>query len=390
MKIGVNAAPLLKPFTGIGQYTRNLFSELARLDSENEYILVMHDDLPKDLLRIFSSNVGVKIVREKRFPVAGMRKTWWEQISLPETLLKEGVDIAFFPYPSNPWTRDWYRGGESGCDRGHSSDHGTIKTVVTVHDCIPWTQHGYAHGPLSKLYHAQTRKAVKMADLIFTVSEHSKKEIVRVCGADAKKVEVAYNDASEVYKQAIDKDFAAKVLKEFGLTNDDFFLYCGGYDERKNVNYLVEEYLNSGVSKPLVLVGQKLFNSKLYKSFDKFGDGRNGGVGGKIIKPGFLTEKQLAVLYSNCAAFIHMSREEGFNIPVIEAANCGAALILSDIPVHREIAGDAATFVDINKKSTLTEILRSGKFKSSKGVAEKYSWKISAQKVKKQLEKLSS
>lgn len=362
MKIGVNAAPLLKPFTGIGQYTKNLFKELAAIDPENEYLLVVH----KELNGVgFPKNVRVVVLPEKKFPLAGMRKTWWEQISLPEFFEKEKVDIAFFPYPSNPWTKDWYKKG--------------IKTVVTVHDCIPWKHKQYRKGLLSKMYHAQTKKAVKWADLVFTVSKASRKDLIDICDVAPEKVRVVYNDAGEAYKKAGD----SSILAELGLKKGRYFLYCGGYDERKNVEFLVEEYLSGDFDFPLVLAGGQLFNSKLYGSIDKVAD-KSG-----VLKTGFLEEAKLAGLYQNCLAFVHLSKEEGFNIPLLEAANCGAPLILSNIPVHREVAGEAAMFVELKKGSAVAMIkhcldneVRERFSRKSQELAQNYSWKTSAKKVK--------
>ncbi len=357
MKIGVNARLLTKPFTGIGQYTFNLFRELAVLDGENEYILVVPEKVSS---KGFSKNVRMEVLKEKKFPSAGMRKTWWEQISLPEFFEKEKVDTAFFPYPSNPWTKDWYKKG--------------IKTVVTVHDCIPWKCGEYRRGLLSKMYHAQTRKAVKRADLVLTVSEASKKDVEKICGA--KKVEVVYNDAGDDYK--VD-EYDDDVLGDFNLKKGQFFVYCGGFDKRKNVSFLVDEFLSGDFDIPLVLVGGKLFKDKLYSSFDELADER-------VIKTGFLETENVAALYHSCAAFVHFSKDEGFNIPLLEAANCGAPLVLSDIAVHREVAGDSALFVDLKKGAGLAamkKILKDREefSKKSKSLAEKYSWKKSAEKV---------
>ncbi len=373
MKIGVNARLLAKPFTGIGQYTRNLFKELAEIDSETQYILVVPEKIPQEIERKFPKNVTVKILSEKRLPTAGLRKTWWEQIQIPEFFVKEGVDLAFFTYPSNPWTKDWYRG--------------KIKTVVTVHDCIPWMHKQYRKGILSRIYHSQTKKAVRLADLVLTVSGNSKNDIEKCCKVDSAKIEVVYNDVSGVYKEPPSKEFAKEVLGRFSLKDKRFFLYVGGYDERKNVNFLVEEYLkftaeNKGI--PLVLAGGKLFQNKLYKSFDKL---RNLG---NIVKTGFLKEEELACLYGNCLAFVNLSRCEGFNLPILEAANCGAAMILSDIPVHREVAKDSAMFVDVGvdgkvilAMEAMADCQNSKDFsEKSLLLAKKYSQKKYAQIVK--------
>ena len=141
MKIGVNARLLIKPFTGIGQYTKNMFKELAKIDTEDRYILVVPEKLPESLVRVFPQNVEIVVLPEKRLPGAGARKTWWEQVQLPEYFLKEKVDLAFYTYPSNPWSQDWYKK--------------SIKTVVVVHDCVPWMHKNYRKSILSKLYHVK-------------------------------------------------------------------------------------------------------------------------------------------------------------------------------------------------------------------------------------------
>lgn len=355
MKIGVNAKFLTKPYTGIGQYTRNLFVNLAKIDKKNLYILVVPEKV--DGIK-FPKNVSIKILPEIHIGSAGMRKTWWEQVTLPKYFKKENVDVAFFPYPCNPWSKNWQKN--------------KIKTVVTVHDCIPWIKKEYRKGLLSKTYHSQTKKAVKNADVVFTVSKASKEDIVKVCGVNNKKVHVVYNDADNVFKKPIDKKYD---LKKHG-----FFLYVGGYDVRKNVKYLVDEYDSK---LPLVLAGGALFKGKLYSSY-------HASQKSNIVKTGFLTEEKLSAMYHNCYAFINLSSYEGFNIPIIEAANCGVPIILSDIPVHREIAGNSALYVDIKKKNSLNSVLekianpkiREEFSAKSLKLAKKYSWSSSAQEVK--------
>ncbi len=374
MKIGVNARLLTKPFTGIGQYTRNLFRELANIDSKNEYILVVPEKIDPGIENEFPKNVKIIIIPEMQFGTAGIKKTWWEQIKIPEFFEKEKVDIAFFTYPSNPWTKDFYKKN--------------IKTIVTVHDCIPWMNKHYLRGILSKLYHRQTRNSVKKADMIFTVSEVSKKDIIKTCDIEKSKIHVAYNDASNSYKIPLFKGYIEEVLNRFSLNEQKFFLYVGGYDERKNVDYLKEEYEKFSEKKsygiPLVLVGGKIINSNLYSSFDCQKNYSN------IIRTGFLEEDVLAALYSSCLAFVNVSMHEGFNIPILEAANCGAPLILSDIPVHREVAKNFALYVDASKKGELKNAFEKMLLKKNQegfsldsvALSKQYSWNLSAQKVK--------
>ncbi len=369
MKIGINARFLNKPYTGIFEQTKNLFGTLAKLDKKNKYIFVVPEKIDKKLADAFSKNVSFKVLPEKSLGTAGMKKTWWEQIQLTEFFSDQKFGMVIYPYPSNPWTKDWY-------DKG-------IKTVLCVHDCITWTNQNYRKGMLSNIYHNQSKKAAKLADVILTVSNFSKKEIESVCEVDGSKIKVIYNDADETYKKhALDN----AILQKFGLKSKKYFLYVGGYDERKNVDFLTgefESFARKNKDVCLVLAGGKILNQKLYKSFEN-------KTSSNVVRTGFLGAEELADLYANCLAFVSMSKKEGFNIPIVEAANCGAPLILSDIEVHKEIAGENAMFVNIEKKGSLgmamNEFMKKEVAidfaKKSVLVSKKYSWQNSAKKLK--------
>ncbi len=369
MRIVVNARMLSEPYTGIGQFSRIMLSELARQDENNEYVILVHKEVPDEVKAAFGENVTVEVLAEKKFGGSGMRKLWWEQITVPEYMMAVNADVAFFTYPANPWSKDFYKKG--------------MKSLVVVHDCIPWLHKDYSKKFLSRMYHSQTRKAVRLADEVVTVSEASGIDVHKVCKVPEEKISVVYNAVSEGYKGEVAESDAAALLEELGLRRDRFFLYVGGYDKRKNVGYLLKEYeaLNSEI--PLVLAGGKLYESGLYSSFDTEVSG--------VVKTGFLEEEKLKILYSQCLAFASFSTLEGFNLPILEAANCGAPLLVSDTVVHREVAEDSAVFVNILKegagteamKKVLNEEYRGELQEKSQALASKYSVVKSAQQLKK-------
>lgn len=359
MKIGINGRFLTKPFTGIGQYTKNLVKELAALDGGDEYILVVPEPIEARMAASFGKNVTIKVLPEKGIS-AGVRKTYWEQKIVPKFFVDADVKVAFFPYPSNPWSAGFYRRG--------------MRTIVTVHDTIPWEDKRYARGVLARAYQARAKAAVKKADTVLTVSGSSMEDVARVCGVEKNKIEVVYNDAGDAYKEHVDEKFAAEVLHRLGLREQGYFLYVGGYDARKNVTRLIEAF--KVFKLPIVMVGARLFENKLYKSFESAGSGN-------IVRTGFIEEDKLAALYNKCRAFVNISEKEGFNIPILEAANQGAPLVLSDIPVHREVAEDRAYFVnasdvtDVRKglEVMMNDSVRDGYSEKARALAKKYSWK---------------
>jgi len=369
MKIGVNGRFLTKPFTGIGQYTINVLRELAKITPDHEYIVVV----PEKVDFSFPKNVRVRILNEKKVGTPGMRKTWWEQVQVLDYFKKEEVEKAFFPYPSCPWTRDWYK---------------KFEVIVAVHDCIPWVNKEYLRGVLSQLYHSQSKKAVRYARKVLTVSEFSKKELVEIIKVREKKVFVAHNDAGKGYKKEMDEAVIAEVLEEFELKKEKFFLYVGGYDSRKNVAHLLEEYdlfcRYHGKDVKMVLAGGSSVSDKLYRSYMKE------VAVGEIIRTGFLEEKKLAALYRSCRGFVNFSKQEGFNIPILEAANCGAPIVISDIKVHREVAQKNAAFINLKKhgagKRVMLKLMDDEYFDKMRGkaldLAKEYSWSSSANIIK--------
>jgi glycosyltransferase involved in cell wall biosynthesis len=366
MKIFVNARLLNKPYTGIAQFTKNIFFNLSKSDSKNEYVLVLAEKTDLTSWGELPKNLKIKLVKEPSFLGKSMAKTIWEQFLFPRFAAKEKASAVFHPYPANSWLLS-----------------SKTPEIVTVHDCIPWVNSNYRKGVLSKLYHFMTKKALKKAKKLITVSETSKKEIIEICGIEAHKITVVSNDAAAAYKQKAKTEFELKVLEEFSLKKNSYFLYVGGYDERKNVSFMLKEYSSIKSSKhPMVLTGGKQFDSPLYESLDFESQ--------EVLKTGFIEEAKLAALYRNCLAYVNFSKHEGFNIPILEAANCGAPLILSEIPVHKEVAGDAAAFVDIEKngegsiamKKTINHEIREKWSRKSLALAEKYSIKDSVETIK--------
>jgi len=171
----------------------------------------------------------------------------------------------------------------------------------------------------------------------------------------------------------------------------------GGYDKRKNVSLLLEifnRYISPKYEVDLVLVGGKLRNSPLYSSFDCLTDNPNrprieARLGG-VKSLGFLPDEELAAVYQDCLCFLHLSKKEGFNIPIVEAAESGAPIVLSDTEVHREIASDGAEYVDLKDKEaisrTLKKMVTSTEFRKeliekSSRLKGKYTWEKAAEQT---------
>ncbi|MDX9971210.1 MAG: glycosyltransferase family 1 protein [Candidatus Gracilibacteria bacterium] len=364
MKIAINGRGLIKKYTGISVVTKNLTLEMAKAYPEISFLLVLSDKVKDDYSKVFPKNVEIKVVKEMGKKASGLSKLIFEQISFVKVCKKEKADIMFFPYPSNPWLKS------------------RIFTAVIVHDAIPWKM-SYNNGLLSSLYNFAAKKALKKADLIFTVSKFSKKDISKYANIPEESIKVVYNDAAEAYKKPIDEDSAEKLMQKIGVKKHKYFIYAGGYDERKNVKTLVGEFLKFSKNYSdikLVLVGEKIFNNPMYSSFDEVKGNEN------IVFTGNISDEKLACLYFGALALVHLSKEEGYNLPIVEAGNMGTPLIISDIEVNHEIAGKSALYVDLENPSCVSDLMekmldedfQKEAGENAKAMADQYLWERSA------------
>jgi glycosyltransferase involved in cell wall biosynthesis len=320
MKIGINARFLMHPYTGIGRYTRQLVSALAKQDSLDEYFLFVPEPVDLNL----PENFHVVRVAEKESSSASLRKEHWEHTLLPQEMEKIGIQLAHFLYPSNPWKKL------------------PFPTVVTVHDVIPWALPEYRSRLRSKAYHFYAKQALKKADHFITVSEFTKTELLKLISIPEKNISVIPLAAPEI-------DAGLAEIPSLDLRRK-YFLYVGGYDERKNVPALMEafqKHMAPHYPVDLLLVGAegKGLERFLTDEYCELVGGHRMRPKGRVVFTDTFSDAELRTLYRQAFAFVNVSKYEGFNLPLIEAMQEGTPVITSDLKVHHEVTGDAALFV---------------------------------------------
>ncbi|MGH2866992.1 MAG: glycosyltransferase family 4 protein, partial [Solirubrobacteraceae bacterium] len=126
------------------------------------------------------------------------------------------------------------------------------------------------------------------------------------------------------------------------------FVYAAGISPHKNVEALLDAHARLAsrleVAPALVVAGE--LHPSSYLSSAKSIRARIAGLGldGSVLTPGFISDEALACLYSAATAAVVPSLAEGFGLPAVEAAACGAPVVLSDLPAHRENLGDGALY----------------------------------------------
>ena len=336
---------------GIGQHTLNLFHQLREFPEVDNVQL-----MEKPFLC--------------RIPSASLRRALyiaWLNSGLQMVLRRKRVDIIHFTNYLIPVLR-----------------LSKAKYVVTIHDLTAWR----FPETLPRAYVSYIKwaisHAVKTADLICTVSDAVKREIIELFDIGSERIYTVYNGVAQALWETpkIRSDEAVAIKEKFGIESD-FLLFVGTLEERKNVITLVKAFddLRSCKRLQLVLVGRPGYGfPKLSKYLDEH------HLKDEVILTGYVSEEDKIALYDLATIFVYPSLYEGFGIPLVEAMVRKVPIVASRIPSTEEVAGDAAIYYgnDAFDHEALAEqilkVLENGTLRQElmeKGLkrAKEFSWK---------------
>lgn len=225
---------------------------------------------------------------------------------------------------------------------------------------------------------------LKRSDLILTVSEFSKKEIMELLHIPEEKIKVVYNAASF----SNDLDDIGEVKYKYHI-NKDYLLFVGNIEPRKNIKRMIAAYIELrekyNVDIQLVLAGGKGWNNEEIFDYVSKSKYKN-----DIIFTGYVSKGEKNSLYKNAKAFIFPSIYEGFGIPPLEAMHFGCPCVVSRAASLPEVVGKAAKLVNpystidiadgiysvISNESYRQELINEGYIQE-----KKFSWDQSAKKL---------
>jgi glycosyltransferase involved in cell wall biosynthesis len=346
MRLAINGFFHDQQATGSGQYTRQLVQGLgSRAQRPHCLLMRPHWGKPEARSETDPSKVVERFLKPPVFLGQDLAKVWFEQISFPRACLAEKVDVAHVPYFAPPFL---------------ASD----RTVVTIHDLIPLVLPSYDKSVLVRLYTRFVASAAKRASAIITDSFASQRDILRLLGVSPDLVHAIYLAVDNSYRRMTDLRELQQIRRKYGLP-EDYVLYLGGFDQRKNLSTLVIAYgaLQGELAArtPLVIAGR--LPSHVSEFFpDPRAAVQRAGLEDRVLFIGWVPEHDKPALYSGAALFVFPSLYEGFGLPVLEAMSCGTAVVTSDRASLPEIVGDGAILVDPLDSSALaaamTDLLR--------------------------------
>jgi glycosyltransferase involved in cell wall biosynthesis len=248
-----------------------------------------------------------------------------------EATLPSHVDIFHWTYPLPIKTRG-------------------AANIYTVHDLVP-LRLPYTTLDIKRTHLALLRDLARTADHIVTVSENSKRDLIRFLNIDEARITNAYQTAhisSELRARAPD-DIANEIANGFDLTFGEYFLFYGSLEPKKNLGRTVEAYLASGVKTPLAVVSAKSWlGENETRLLDQLvaDEAHLPRASRRIRRYEYLPARLLTTLIQGARAVLFPSLYEGFGLPVLEAMTLGAPVVASREASVPEVAGDACLLVD--------------------------------------------
>lgn len=343
--------------SGAGQAGINLVKTLQKMDIS---LTVYGNKKAK-------SRLDDAVIKSPYFPVdSQLYGLFWEQLVLPEIVQRSPGDVFFCPTMNAPIREI------------------DVPVVVQIHDIFRYIGDV---SPLDKLrQHIRLPRMLAHADAIVTVSEFTKSEIVEHLNVSPSKIDVIYNGVDPIF---LDNSQSKSIELP-----DEYLLYVGGTNARKNISTLLECYEilkeEYNINHELVLVGPE---PKLHHSYpvDEI-DGED------IHITGYISKCELKFVYEHADVFLFPSLYEGFGMAPLEAMACETPVVASNAASLPEILADGAVLVDPNNArefaQSTSDILHNEDYRTKmieRGAerASEFTWRHTAEAAIKVFERVS-
>ncbi|GEM_PF-1128445 len=349
MRIGIDVSALTNKITGTGRYINCLTEQLYTTNHEIELFPRREEIISATQKENLNHAPAVR---------RGIRKHIYTLLSLPREMNSAGIDCAVFPNYFLPPAFD-------------------KPTVIVIHD-LSFINHPHFYSKkFVRYYNLRLKGTLRKKPLIATISEHSKNQISSFLGVN--KEDILLLQGYSTLKESFDQ------IRSNGADNTPYFLFVGHVEPRKNLLFLVENFLRwreqQMVDIKLKIAGEMWIKStETNKLLKKYKDNPF------IEFTGFIREDELQKLYTNAAGFVHTSIEEGFGFPVLEAMHYGLPLLCSKGSATEEISKPYSILIDPEDSESLISGLHKLYEKTIRGNDRSYNIKYSPALMRKQLD----
>ncbi len=326
MRFSIDAHAIGRHLTGNEAYVRNLLNGFAKLDKFSEFITYLSAEgasqwVPAQFThRSVSNNPFVRLGYD-----------------LSAKLRQDRPDLIHVQYTA-----------PIACP---------VPVVVSIHD-ISYLEHPeFFTKSRSMQLRYTVQRTIKSAARILTLSEFSRRAIVRAYGLQEDKVIVVPAAMSASFRQVSRENAIAHIKQKYGFQRP-FVLTVGDLQPRKNPLGLIhafDQLLNSQPDLPhdLVFVGNDTwFSPRVRQAAEK------SRFSGRIHFTGYVDENDLLQFYNACEIFVFPTFYEGFGIPILEAMACGRAVACANVTAIPEVADASALLFNPHNTDEMVRAMR--------------------------------
>ena len=311
--------------SGIGTYIRSILPKLISTLPDSLFFLIAHKNLKEELYKLFAyKNVNIIWVNSEIYTIR-------EQFEIPFKIKK--IDLYWTPHYNVPVFLS-----------------SKIKKVVTIHD-VYHLAYFNEQSLIKKIYLKIIMKRAVQSKAIITVSNFSKKEIMKYTQCNSDRINVIYNGVNAINNNVALEELPSNNNLE-ALKNKRCILFVGNVKPHKNLKVIVDAFqlfldkdeFNDVV---LLIVGKKdgfiTGDSQVINMIKN-----NELLSSRIHFTGWIEEKELSYLYQNASFLIFPSLYEGFGLPPLEAMLANCPVIVSNAACLPEVCGEAALYFNPN------------------------------------------
>ena len=350
LHIGIDARELLGQPTGVGRFLREVLQAWSESPETPHRFALFAPEAPPAWTAALGPRFSTHVA-------PGMRGgTWWEQVHLPRLVRSTGVDVLLAPGYTSPLRL-------------------ARPSVLVIHDVSFFARpewFGWREGLRRRWL---TKAAARRAHSVVTVSEFSAGEIARWIGVPRDRIHVVRHGRPRAQPAAVGD-------------RPPLVLFVGSLFNRRRVPELLDAFARAAARVPdarLVLVGDNRTNPRI----DPLAVANELGVADRVEWRAYVPDEELERLYRSARVFAFLSDYEGFALTPLEALTHGAAPVLLDTAVAREVYGPAARLVppDADRiAAALVDLLtdedaRAALVAEGRRLMDRYSWTEAASLV---------
>lgn len=345
MIVGVDATCWAN-IRGYGRFTREICTAMVELAKGDEFVFFA-DEAAARVFELRASNVRLVTVAQSVAPTeaasADSSRSVVDMLRLTRAVMRSSIDVFFSPsvytyFPLPPRTR----------------------ALVCIHDCIAerYPELTLPSKRARLFWNAKVKLALKQARLVLTVSDYSARDLASVLHVPREKIRVSTEAPAPAFRPSESQREIDAAAQRIGLApGARWFVYVGGFNPHKHVDAIVRAHAalarESKAPPHLLLVGsvdKDVFHGDQFRIRKAIQDA---GTEQLVHWTGFVEDGELRHLHSGAIALLLPSQCEGFGLPAVEAAACGAPVIATVESPLPELLEGGGRFVQPGDEAAL-------------------------------------